>query len=189
MEDKLRADLDEHIELFQKVRAGLLPRVVEIARLMRSALDNGNKIMAAGNGGSAADAQHFSAELVGRYLQERDALAAIALTTDTSILTAVGNDYGYDHVFSRQVDGLGRSGDVLLGISTSGKSPNLIRAFESARKKGVITVALVGKGGGPMREMADHCVLVPSDHTPRIQEAQQWIWHSWCDLIDQMAGQ
>ena len=187
MENKLKADLDEHVALFQKVRNELLSQIVAIGRLMRETLNNGKKIMAAGNGGSAADAQHFCAELIGRYLQERDALAAIALTTDTSILTAVGNDYGYDHVFSRQVDGLGCSGDILLGISTSGKSPNLVRAFESAKRKGVITIALVGKSGGPMMEMADHTVLVPSNHTPRIQEAQQWIWHSWCDLIDQMA--
>lgn len=129
MERKLDRDLEEHLELFRKIQGDLLPQIVAIGRLMRTTLDRGNKIMAAGNGGSAADAQHFCAELVGRYLQERNALAALALTTDTSILTAVGNDYGFDQVFSRQVDGLGQKGDLLLGISTSGKSSNLIRAF------------------------------------------------------------
>lgn len=186
MEDKIRADIEEHIELFQTVKGTLLPDVTAMGRLMRATLDKGCKIMAAGNGGSAADAQHFVAELVGRYLKERAPLAAVALTTDTSILTAVGNDYGYDHVFSRQVAGIGKSGDLLLGISTSGNSPNLVKAFEAAKEIGVVTVALVGKSGGVMKDMADHVVLVPSQNTPRIQEAQQWIWHTWCDLIDSL---
>lgn len=187
MLEKMRADIDEHIALFQTMRESLLPRVEAVGRLMRARLDQGNKIMAAGNGGSAADAQHFIAELVGRYMVERSALAGIALTTDTSILTAVGNDYGFDHVFSRQVDGLGKEGDVLLSISTSGNSANLIRAMEIARDKGITNVALVGKTGGKMKDLADELVLVPSNCTPRIQEAQEWIWHTWCDLIDQLA--
>ncbi len=186
MEEKIKADIEEHIQLFEAIREQLLSDVVAMGRLMRDVLNKGNKILAAGNGGSAADAQHFVAELVGRYLKERDPLAAIALTTDTSILTAVGNDYGYEHVFSRQVGGLGKAGDLLLGISTSGNSPNLVKAFETAKEKGVITLALVGKQGGPMMEMADHAILVPSNNTPRIQEAQQWIWHTWCDLIDSL---
>ncbi|MDJ0837325.1 MAG: D-sedoheptulose 7-phosphate isomerase [Acidobacteriota bacterium] len=188
MEDKIRGDIDQHIALFQKVREEMLPEVVAIARLMRRALDDGRKIMAAGNGGSAADAQHFVAELVGRYLKERPPLNAVALTTDTSILTAVGNDYGYDQVFSRQVGGLGQPGDIFLAVSTSGNSANLVRALETAREKGVVSVALVGKTGGKMKDLADHVILVPSDCTPRIQEAQQWIWHTWCDLIDQLAS-
>jgi len=186
MEDKIKADIEEHIALFEEVKTSLLPNIVSMGRLMRSVLDKGNKILAAGNGGSAADAQHFVAELVGRYLKERAPLAAIALTTDTSILTAVGNDYGFDYIFSRQVAGLGKPGDLFLGISTSGNSPNLVNAFQVAKENGVITLALVGKQGGPMMEMADHCVLVPSQNTPRIQEAQQWIWHTWCDLIDSL---
>lgn len=188
MEAKLTKDIEEHIALFQQLRDGYLTEVVAIGRLLWERLEKGGKILVAGNGGSAADAQHFAAELIGRYLVERRSLAAIALTTDTSILTAVGNDYGYDQVFSRQVEGLGREGDVFIAISTSGNSENLVRAMTSARNLGVTTVALVGKGGGRMKPLADYALVVPSDHTPRIQEGQQWIWHTWCDLIDQYHG-
>lgn len=186
MHDELKAQIQEHIDLFSKIRDQILDQVLATGQLLRQTLDRGNKILVAGNGGSAADAQHFVAELVGRYLVERNALAAIALTTDTSILTAVGNDYGFDQVFSRQVDGLGKEGDVFIGISTSGNSQNLIKAFESAQAKKVTTLALLGKSGGAMKDMADHTLIVPSQHTPRIQEAQQWIWHTWCDLIDRL---
>ncbi|CAM2008246.1 D-sedoheptulose-7-phosphate isomerase [Acanthopleuribacter pedis] len=188
MEAKLTKDIEEHIALFQKLRDGYLGEVEAIGRLLWKRLEQGHKILVAGNGGSAADAQHFAAELVGRYLVERRSLPAIALTTDTSILTAVGNDYGYDQVFSRQLEGLGREGDVFIGISTSGNSENLVRAMNSAKKIGVTNVALVGKGGGRMKPLADVALVVPSDHTPRIQEGQQWIWHTWCDLIDQFHG-
>ncbi|CAM2066433.1 D-sedoheptulose 7-phosphate isomerase [Sulfidibacter corallicola] len=188
METKLAADIDEHIALFQEVRQSLLGEVVAVGRQLWTCMERGNKILVAGNGGSAADAQHFAAELVGRYMMERRALPAIALTTDTSILTAVGNDYGYDQVFSRQVEGLGKAGDVFIGISTSGNSENLVRALESAKALGVTTVALVGKSGGKMKDLADIVLLVPSQNTPRIQEAQQWIWHTWCSLIDQFHG-
>ncbi len=186
MEAKVKADIEEHIRLFRTLEEGMLPDVISAALLMRQTLDDGKKILVAGNGGSAADAQHFAAELMGRYLKERPPRSAISLTTDTSILTAVGNDYGFEEIFSRQVDGLGREGDVLLGISTSGTSQNLVRAFETANRKGMSTVALLGKTGGAMKELADVVVLVPSNHTPRIQEAQQWVWHTWCDLIDCM---
>ena len=189
MKEKLTADIDEHLALFKRLREELLDRVIELATLLRQRLDQGHKILVAGNGGSAADAQHFAAELIGRYLVEREALAAVALTTDTSILTAVGNDYGFDHVFSRQVAGLGRPGDVFIGISTSGNSANLVKALETARRKDVTSVALVGKDGGAMAKLADHVLLIPSQNTPRIQEAQQWTWHTWCDLIDCMGPQ
>lgn len=189
LETRLIADIEEHLALFQELRRSMLGRVLETARLLSKALDGGGKILVAGNGGSAADAQHFVAELVGRYMKERRALAAIALTTDTSILTAVGNDYGFEQVFSRQVDGLGCVGDVLVAISTSGNSRNLIRALEVARRKQVRSIALLGKDGGAMKNLADELVLVPSFHTARIQEAHQWIWHSWCELIDRLDGE
>lgn len=184
-EQEVRKEIDAHMALFNKMRSQLLGEVVAMGCLMRSILDKGNKILIAGNGGSAADAQHFAAELVGRYLKERAPLAALALTTDTSILTAVGNDYGFDQVFSRQLQGLGRQGDLFLAISTSGKSQNLIHALKMAKVSGITSIALVGKTGGEMAELADHVVLVPSNDTPRIQEAQQWIWHTWCSLIDE----
>ena len=183
---RLEAAVEEHLLLFQALKRHLLGEVIGVARILKEALDRGKKILVAGNGGSAADAQHFAAELVGRFMRERRALAAIALTTDTSILTAVGNDYGFDQVFSRQVEGLGRPGDVLIGISTSGRSLNLIRALKSAAENRMVTVALLGKSGGEMKHLADHVLVVPSEETPRIQEAQQWIWHTWCDLIDQI---
>ena len=187
MKDVLQASIRDHIELMQKVQETLLDRVLEIGRLLFEPLTQGNKILVAGNGGSAADAQHFTAELVGRYMKERRSLPAIALTTDTSALTAIGNDYGFEHVFRRQLEGLGCAGDVFLAISTSGNSQNLIEAMEQAKSMKIATIALVGKSGGKMLEIADHGLLVPSDCTPRIQEAQQWIWHTWCEIIDELA--
>ena len=185
---KMRTEIDQHLHLFEQMRAELLPGVLAAGRLLWKTLAGGGKILAAGNGGSAADAQHFAAELVGRYLRERQAQAAIALTTDTSILTAVGNDYGFDQIFSRQVAGLGRSGDTFLAISTSGNSRNLLVALQTAREKGLTTLALLGKGGGAMKDQADHALVVPSGDTPRIQEGHQWIWHTWCDIIDSLCG-
>lgn len=145
---------------------------------------NGKKILIAGNGGSAADAQHFAAELVGRYGFDRPSLPAVALTTDTSALTAIGNDYGYDYIFSRQLEGLGCEGDLFIGISTSGNSQNVIKAFESAKERGITTVALVGRDGGKMAGMADYAAVVPSMSTPRIQEAHLLIEHMICDIIE-----
>jgi len=181
----IRKDIEAHIALLETVRDTLLDDVLAIGEGMRAVLARGNKIMVAGNGGSEADAQHFAAELVGRYLKEREALAAIALTTETSILTAVGNDYGFEEIFSRQVAGLGRVGDLFLAISTSGNSENLVRALEVADKSGIETVALLGKSGGKMKDRADRVLIVPSDCTPHIQVAQHWIWHTWCDILDQ----
>ena len=184
MLDRISRDIDDHIALFTALRDSMLDDVRHIGERMRATLARGNKILVAGNGGSAADAQHFAAELVGRYMKERDALAAIALTTDTSILTAVGNDYGFEEVFRRQVAGLGRAGDLFLAISTSGNSENLVRALEAARARDIETVALLGKDGGRMKYGADHVLIVPSGCTPHIQVAQHWIWHTWCDLLD-----
>ncbi|MFA5461757.1 MAG: D-sedoheptulose 7-phosphate isomerase, partial [Sulfurimonas sp.] len=142
------------------------------------------KTILAGNGGSAADAQHIAAELVGRYGFDRPSIPSLALTTDTSCLTAIGNDYGYDNVFSRQLEGMGQEGDIFIGISTSGNSKNIINAFISAKKKGITTVALVGRDGGEMAKMADIALVVPSDSTPRIQESHILIGHIICDIIE-----
>jgi len=143
-----------------------------------------NKTILAGNGGSAADAQHIAAEMVGRYGFDRPSLPSLALTTDTSALTAIGNDYGYDQVFSRQLEGMGQEGDLFIGISTSGNSVNIVKAFESAKAKGITTVALVGRDGGEMAKIADIALIVPSDSTPRIQESHILIGHILCDIIE-----
>lgn len=173
-------------------QAGLkvLPQAVSLAiQLMFNALQSGGKILACGNGGSAADAQHFAAELVGRFERERKELGAIALTTDTSILTAVGNDYSYDEIFSKQVRALGQEGDVLLGISTSGNSKNVILAIEAAHKLGMKVVAFTGKGGGKIGEMLkaeDVHLCVPAERTARIQETHLLLLHCLCDGIDHL---
>jgi len=154
------------------------------AEAMVAALRGGGRILACGNGGSAADAQHFAAELVGRFERERAAMAAIALTTDTSILTAIANDYDYSRVFARQVEALGRSGDVLLGISTSGGSASVLAAFEAARAAGVTTVALTGRDGGRVGAAADIHVNVPAASTARVQEVHRTLLHAVCALIE-----
>ena len=142
------------------------------------------KTIIAGNGGSAADAQHIAAELVGRYGFDRASLPSLALTTDTSNLTAIANDYGYDKVFSRQLEGLGESGDIFIGISTPGNSQNIINAFKVAKEKNIKTVAFIGKDGGEMAKIADYSIIVPSDSTPRIQESHILIGHILCDIIE-----
>ena len=149
-----------------------------------TALQNGRKVLAFGNGGSAADAQHFVAELVGRYLVERRAWPAIALSTDTSILTALGNDYGFDRVFARQVAAHGQAGDIALGISTSGNSPNVLRALEEANQRGLVTMALTGRGGEAGRIAAIH-LAVDDDRTPRIQEVHITMLHILCELVEE----
>jgi len=154
---------------------------------MVDCLRAGGKVMACGNGGSAADAQHFAAELIGRFERERQELAAIALTTDSSILTAVGNDYSYDEVFSKQVRGLGKKGDILLGISTSGNSKNVIKAIEAAKKMGIKIIALTGNGGGKIAGLLDENdihLCAPSNRTARIQETHLVLLHSLCDGVD-----
>jgi len=154
------------------------------------ALKGGKKILLCGNGGSAADAQHIAAELVGRYEQERRAFPAIALTTDTSALTAVSNDYGYEGVFARQVEALAAPGDVLIAISTSGKSPSIIKAADQARSMGCKAIALTGCSGEPLSSHCDLVVLVPSNRTSRVQEGHITIGHLWCELVDRkLTGQ
>ncbi|MDD3769120.1 MAG: D-sedoheptulose 7-phosphate isomerase [Sulfuricurvum sp.] len=162
----------------------LVERLVSVAQACVDVYKNGKKILIAGNGGSAADAQHFAAELVGRYGFDRPSLPSIALTTDSSNLTAIGNDYGYEYVFSRQLEGLAQEGDLFIGISTSGNSQNVINAFESAKQRGVTTVALVGRDGGKMAAMADFAIVIPSNATPRIQESHLLIEHMICDIIE-----
>ncbi len=158
--------------------------LVEVAQACVEVYRKGKKILIAGNGGSAADAQHFAAELVGRYGFDRPSLPSIALTTDSSNLTAIGNDYGYEYVFSRQLEGLGQEGDLFIGISTSGNSQNVINAFTAAKDRGITTVALVGRDGGKMAAMADYAIVVPSNATPRIQESHLLIEHMICDIIE-----
>lgn len=166
------------------VGTALVEPITECVQMIISALQNGHKIMTMGNGGSAADAQHLAAELVGRFLMERKALPAIALTTDTSILTAVGNDYGFDEVFKRQVEALAHPGDVLIGISTSGHSTNVVRALEAGREIGVKTIGLLGRDGGEIGKLVDLALTVPAFETPRIQEAQLFVIHTVCDLVE-----
>lgn len=161
---------------------------IELERIggrMITALKLGRKILIAGNGGSAADAQHFAAELAGKFVHERKGLPAIALTTNSSIITAIGNDFGYEYVFSRQIEGLGQPGDIFVGISTSGNSVNLIHAMNSARENGLTTIGLLGKGGGQLQDYCDLKLVVPSDSTQHIQEAHIMIIHELCALIDE----
>jgi len=162
----------------------LLDNIVAVAKLCVKLYQGDRKTILAGNGGSAADAQHIAAELVGRYGFDRPSIPSLALTTDTSNLTAIGNDYGYDYIFSRQLEGMGQNGDIFIGISTSGNSVNVINAFKSAKKKGITTIALVGRDGGKMAKMADYALVVPSDSTPRIQESHILIGHILCDIIE-----
>jgi D-sedoheptulose 7-phosphate isomerase len=160
------------------------PDIVTLAAEIAQAFSQGNKLMIMGNGGSAADAQHMAAEFVNRFKIERPPLPALALTTDTSILTAVGNDYSFDDVFEKQILALGKSGDILIGISTSGNSPNIIRGFKIAREKKIMTVALTGNQGGKMIEWADRSLVVPSSITPHIQETHILAIHLLCEMVD-----
>ena len=162
----------------------LLDNIEKVSKLCVELYKNNKKTILAGNGGSAADAQHIAAEMVGRYGFDRPSLPSLALTTDTSALTAIGNDYGYDQVFSRQLEGMGQDGDLFIGISTSGNSQNIINAFNSAKDKNITTVALSGRDGGEMAKIADIALVVPSDSTPRIQESHILIGHIICDIIE-----
>jgi D-sedoheptulose 7-phosphate isomerase len=164
--------------------AALAETIETVARLCVSSLRAGNKVLIAGNGGSAADAQHLAAEFVSRFYFDRPGLAAIALTTDTSALTAIGNDYGFERLFSRQVEALGRSGDVFIGISTSGNSPNVINALTECRAKGIVTIGLTGQAGGKMAALCDHCLRMPSGETPKIQEGHIVVGHIICGLVE-----
>jgi D-sedoheptulose 7-phosphate isomerase len=181
--------LEDGAELRLRVARECGPRIVEAAQAVASCLQNGGKALFFGNGGSAADAQHIAAELVGRYYLNRKALPALALTTDTSILTAVGNDFGFDQVYVRQVEALGRSGDVAFGISTSGNSPSVILAMEQASRQGMVTIGLSGATGGKLCGCAEIPILVPAKDTARIQECHITIGHLICELVErELAG-
>jgi len=163
----------------------LLPdQIVASVRMAVEALKGGNKLMFAGNGGSAADAQHWAGELVSRFYYDRPGLAAIALTTDSSILTASGNDYGYDYTFARQIEALGRDGDVFFAISTSGNSPNILRAVDAAHSRGIRVIGFSGQSGGKLAALCDVCFCIPSTETPRIQEGHEFVGHLLCALIE-----
>ena len=180
----LRSAFDETIALHQQVRDAAATPVLAAADAIVGALKRGGKLLIFGNGGSAADAQHVAAELVGRFQRERVALAAVALTTDTSVLTSIGNDYAFDRVFARQVEALGRAGDVALGISTSGASPNVVVALEAARQIGMQTIALTGSDGGAVGQAAAIHINVPSPATARVQEVQRTLLHVVCELVE-----
>ncbi len=189
--ERLRKRASQHfldsIAVKQEAEKTLPESVAHGILAMVDCLKSGGKIMACGNGGSAADAQHFAAELIGRFERERQELAAIALTTDSSILTAVGNDYSYDDVFSKQVRGLGKKGDILIGISTSGNSKNVVKAIEAAKKLGMKVIALTGNGGGKIANLLDKediHLCAPSTRTARIQETHLVLLHALCDGVD-----
>ena len=178
------AEFNESIYVKQQVVENHLPTINDIANLLINSLRAGNKVLFFGNGGSAADSQHIAGELVGKFRRVRMAMPAIALTTDTSILTSIGNDFGYDYVFARQVEGLGQPGDVAVGISTSGNSPNVLRALQVARDMGMATVGFTGQSGGQMQDCVDICFNAPSDSTPRIQEVHITAGHIICEMVE-----
>ena len=178
-----------HIQTVQKTLDELQSYIYTACIISTECLKNGGKILLFGNGGSAADAQHIAAELTGRYKTERKGLPAIALTTDTSALTAIGNDFGYDKVFERQVEALANKGDLLVGISTSGNSANVIKALSLGKELGCKTIGLSGRGGGEMNEVCDLNIVVPSDNTPRIQEMHIMIGHIICQSIDDLLSE
>jgi D-sedoheptulose 7-phosphate isomerase len=183
--ETIRTQLAAQRHLLERMEAELADGIAAAAELLVGTFSAGNKLLVMGNGGSAADSQHFAAELVGRFMLERRALPAVALTTDTSALTAIANDYGFETVFSRQVEALAVPGDLVVGISTSGNSDNVARALQAARSAGCRTIALLGRDGGTIRDMVDIPLIIPSRETPRIQEGHITVIHILCDLLEQ----
>ncbi|MBR2865841.1 MAG: D-sedoheptulose 7-phosphate isomerase [Elusimicrobiaceae bacterium] len=181
----IQKEADELIAALTYVKENLAGQVEELAAQIIKAFKNGNKVILMGNGGSAGDAQHIAAEFVGRFKKERKSFPALALNTNTSTITAVGNDYSYDVIFSRQIDGFAQPGDVVIGISTSGNSKNVHLALELAKERGCYTAALLGKDGGTIKDIADLPIIVKWPNTPRVQECHIFIGHSVCDLVDQ----
>lgn len=186
MKEKIRQSIQENI----RVKEALLKTHVELiekaAVAIGAALKKGNKVLFFGNGGSASDSQHLAAEFVGRYEKERRGLPSIALTTDTSILTAVGNDYGFDRIFSRQIEALGQKGDIAFGLSTSGNSPNVLIGIEKAKSLGLYTIGFSGRDGGKLAKAVDLSLIAPSERTARIQEAHILMGHIICELVDEL---
>jgi D-sedoheptulose 7-phosphate isomerase len=183
-----RDEFRSHSDVVEKSLSVLEPDFVKLVGLCVSSIRGGGKIMLAGNGGSAADAQHIATELTVRYVQDRPPIAALALTTDTSTLTAAGNDYGFDHVFSRQISALGQKGDIFIAISTSGNSPNILHAIEAARKKNITVIGLTGRDGGKMKSLCDLSLVVPSTITARIQEIHILVGHLLCGALERELG-
>ena len=177
--------IEEHERAIAALKTDCLTDISRFAEACREAIAAGHTVYLIGNGGSACDCQHFAAELVGRFQKERRAMASVALTTDTSILTALANDYGYDAVFVRQVEALVKAGDVVVGITTSGNSPNILKALAKARELGAVTVGLTGRTGGQMRDLCDICIRIPADVTARIQEAHLLIEHMVCQRLEE----
>lgn len=184
MSDTLTAALLDLADTARLTAEVLGPQLAHASAMVRRTLEGGGTLLFCGNGGSAADAQHMATEYVVRYMQNRRAYSAIALTTDTSILTAIGNDYGYEQVFARQIEGLGAAGDLFVAISTSGNSPNIVLGIEAAKRKGLRVVGLTGEKGGKMKALCDVCLCVPSSETPRIQEAHILLGHLLCAHIE-----
>jgi D-sedoheptulose 7-phosphate isomerase len=185
MQQFVTKQLQDHQALFQKIETELVRPIAQLAERLIETLKIGNKLMIMGNGGSAADAQHFAGEIVSRFRMERPGLPALSLSTDTSIITAIGNDYGFDRIFSRQVEALAAPGDAVIGISTSGNSPNVLKALEVARQAGCTTIGLLGKDGGSIKAVCDIPLIIPSNDTPRVQEGHITVIHILCDLIEQ----
>jgi D-sedoheptulose 7-phosphate isomerase len=184
----LQANIESSIEVHSRLIAECLPAMAAGAEALVAAYRTGHKALFFGNGGSAADAQHLAAEFVGRYLRERQPMPALALNANTSAVTAIGNDYGYDQVFARQLQALGAPGDVVVAISTSGNSASVIEAIKQARRLGLLTIGLTGGSGGKMRDLVDVLIAVPSEQTPRIQECHILIGHSLCDAVEQLSA-
>jgi len=185
--DKIKKIIKASIDTKQSVlqNEGLLKTIAASVDLIVNAFRNGNRVYFCGNGGSAADAQHLAAEFSGRFYTDRKALPAEALHCNTSYLTAVGNDYGFEEIYSRLIDGIGEQGEVLVGLSTSGNSPNILKAFKTAKKKEMITIGFTGKSGGEMRPLCDHLINIPSTDTPRIQESHIMVGHIICQLVEE----
>ena len=181
--ENLKNAIADHQAMFAKL-GDLIPQITLVAEELKACIKRGGKILLMGNGGSAADSQHIAAEIVGRFKKERRGLAAIALTTDTSIITSVGNDYGYDYIFARQIEALCRHEDVVIGITTSGNSKNVVAAIEEANKLGATTIGLTGGTGGKMSELCKYNLVMPSSDTARVQEAHIFVGHSLCDLLE-----
>lgn len=184
-EDILRKNLEASLETHKRLAAACLPAMSIAAGALIAAYRTGHKALFFGNGGSAADAQHLAAEFLGRYLIARRPIPAVALHVNTSAVTAIANDYGYDEIFSRQIEALAVAGDVAVGISTSGNSPSVLQALKVARKMGVYTIGLTGASGGRMRELVDVLIAAPSDETPRVQECHILVGHALCDAVEQ----
>ncbi len=184
MKEMIIKELDENINTTKSLSKNLSDTIVNVSKIIIDCYRNGGKIILIGNGGSAADAQHIAAEFVGKFKLERKSLPAIALTTNTSILTALSNDYGYETIFSRQLDSLAKDKDILIAITTSGNSSNILKAVENAKLRNIKVVGMTGKNGGKLKDMADITIRIPSDNTPRIQEAHITIGHIICGLVE-----